>query len=143
LLGRAGTGSTAKAAASPPQVVRELLTSLPGVVPNNTLSLIRVTIPGHVALAPHRHPGFQTAYIQSGQIEYRVYRGIARIYETGGAKLVRTISPGQTGQIRTGQYVVETPNLWHSATNTTGKPVIVLTAALLASGQPRAVPVTP
>ena len=54
----------------------------PPGAPGRTLGLSRVTIPPHTALAPHRHPGDQIAYIERGTLTYTVRTGVVRIFLT-------------------------------------------------------------
>ena len=69
----------------------------------------------------------------------KVYRGPA----DGSQTLVRTISAGQAGSIGPGEWLVETPSVWHAGGNRGTKPVEILLAALLSSKQPVAIPVKP
>jgi quercetin dioxygenase-like cupin family protein len=55
---------------------------------------------------------------------------------------VRTISAGQTGQIRAGQWIAEQPSDIHRAANNGGDPVVIYLATLLKTGAPAATPVT-
>jgi quercetin dioxygenase-like cupin family protein len=55
---------------------------------------------------------------------------------------VRTISAGQTGQIRPGQWIVEQPSDIHQAANNGADPVVIYLATLLKTGAPPATPVT-
>jgi quercetin dioxygenase-like cupin family protein len=141
-LGRmSASGSTAPVAVRTP-----LAAGMPSWVKGYQLSLFRVTIPAHYKLAPHRHPGMTTAYISSGRIDYTVYRGkvvVSRGAADGTQTTVRTIGPGQTGAIPAGDWIVEYPGTWHSASNPTGKQAVVLQSTLLIAKQPVAIPVTP
>jgi hypothetical protein len=55
---------------------------------------------------------------------------------------VRTIKAGQTGRIRSGQWIVEQPSDVHEAANLGATPVVVYIATLLKTGAPPATPVT-
>jgi hypothetical protein len=136
-----GRGST------PPAAVRiPLATGFPGFAPGRQLTLMRAEIPAGTTFAPHRHPGMQAAYIVSGTLGYTVYRGSVKVYRgvaDGSQKLVRTISAGKSGSIGPGEWIVESPSLWHAGGNHGKKPVVVLIAALLSSNQPVAIPVKP
>jgi quercetin dioxygenase-like cupin family protein len=111
-----------------------------------TLGLTRVVVPGGVALALHRHPGTQIAYIDKGTLTYTVRRGPAVKVWTGNAekspKLVRTIKAGQTNVIRQGEWIVETPAMVHFGANKGTKEVVILLSTLFRDGQPSAIPVT-
>lgn len=110
-----------------------------------TLGLSRVTVPVGARLAPHFHPGTQTAYIEKGTLTYSVKTGSVRVYR-GAAdqapKLVRRINAGQTARIRAGQWLVEKPGAQHSAANLGDGRISILVATLLESGKPPAVPVS-
>src|SRR3954463_8810937 len=82
----------------------------PRGAPGRTLGLSRVTIPAHTALAPHRHPGYQIAYIERGTLTYTVRTGVVRIYRgaaDASPRRVRTLRAGDTARIRTGEWLVE------------------------------------
>jgi quercetin dioxygenase-like cupin family protein len=138
---------TGRGESTPPAAVRiPLAAGLPSFAPGRQLTLMRVEIPPGAAFAPHRHPGMQIAYVLSGTLSYRVYRGSVKIYRgpaDGNQRLVATITAGRSGQIEAGEWFVETPGLWHSGGNTGKKRVTLLTAALLSSKLPVALPVKP
>jgi quercetin dioxygenase-like cupin family protein len=110
-----------------------------------TLGLSRVTIPARTALAPHRHPGYQIAYIERGTLTYTVRTGVVRVYR-GAAdatpQLVRTIRAGETGRVRAGQWVVERQGDVHFGANRGRRPVVILLATLFTTGSPASIPVT-
>jgi len=138
---------TSHGSSTPPAAVRiPLATGFPSFAPGRQLTLMRVEIPPGTAFAPHRHPGMQIAYVVSGTLTYRVYRGTVKVYRgpaDGAQTLVRTISAGHGGSVGPGEWFVETPNLWHSGGNEGKKPVTLLAAALLSSKLPVAIPVKP
>src|SRR3712207_3251588 len=91
-------GSEAREAQAP---AREALAQVvnPRGAPGRTLGLSRVTVPAGTALAPHRHPGYQIAYIQRGTLTYTVRTGVVRIYRgpaDASPRLVRTLRAGET-----------------------------------------------
>jgi mannose-6-phosphate isomerase-like protein (cupin superfamily) len=147
LAGLAVFLGTSRGSSTPPAAVRiPLATGFPSFAPGRQLTLMRVEVPPGTAFAPHRHPGMQVAYVVSGTLTYRVYRGAVKVYRgpaDGTQKLVRTISAGHSGSIEAGDWIVETPSLWHSGGNEGKKPVTILTAALLSSKLPIAIPVKP
>ncbi|HUZ29525.1 MAG TPA: hypothetical protein VMU90_09815, partial [Solirubrobacteraceae bacterium] len=111
-------------------------------VTGRTLGLSIVTIPAGVKLPLHFHEGTQVAFIQTGILSYAVKSGQVRVMSglaDQGPKPVRTISAGQTGEITTGQWIVEQPSTIHSAQAKTK--VVVLLATLLKTGAPPATPV--
>ena len=110
-----------------------------------TLGLSRVTIPARTALAPHRHPGYQIAYIERGTLTYTVRTGVVRIYRgaaDASPRLVDTIRAGETGRVRAGEWVVERQGDVHFGANRGRRPVVILLATLFTTGSPASIPVT-
>jgi quercetin dioxygenase-like cupin family protein len=102
-----------------------------------TLGLTRVTIPAGAQLAPHTHPGTEIARIERGTLTYTVDRkGSVPVYrgDAGSARKVRTIRPGQTARLRTGQWIVEQPGMVHHAANKGSSPVVILLSSLFPNG---------
>lgn len=136
----AGTVAVAQGGGDP---VREPLAAQKNPIgaKGRTLALSRVTIPAGAALALHHHTGTQIAFIAQGTLTYTVKQGKVVVH-AGSAEdptTVRTITAGQTGQIKTGQWIVEQPSNHHMAQNKgTGKIVIYL-ANLLPNGDPPSV----
>jgi quercetin dioxygenase-like cupin family protein len=97
-----------------------------------TMRLSRVTVPAGAELAWHHHPGTQISNIEEGTLTYTVRTGQVRVMRGDAAKprLVRTIKAGQTGAIRSGEWIVEQPNVIHRAANR-GKADVVITLATL------------
>jgi hypothetical protein len=128
-----------------PTVTREVLTTTkPAGAPGYTLYLVRVTAMPGAVLAKHYHPGTQSAYVESGSVQYTVYKGTARIYR-GPAdvtkKPYKTITAGHAGTLQAGDWLVESTPLVHSAKVTSPGPFVVLLSALLKTGAPLAIPV--
>jgi quercetin dioxygenase-like cupin family protein len=109
--------------------------------PGYEMDLARYTIPPHAKLAPHHHPGMQLAYIESGTLTYTVIEGTVTVHAIDGS--TRTIGPGQTGQIRTGEWLTETPEIVHFGANETDQPISILASSLFVQGDPPAIVVTP
>src|SRR3954470_19219152 len=117
----------------------------PPGAPGRTLGLSRVTIPAHTALAPHRHPGDQIAYIERGTLTYTARTGGVRIYRgaaDASPRLVRTLRAGQTGRVPVGEWVVERQGDVHFGANRGRRPVVILLATLFTTGSPASIPVT-
>jgi hypothetical protein len=137
----------AAAPASPPQAVRvDLASGLPAFAPGYRLALTRAVIPAGGAFPPHRHPGMQVAYIQSGTLHFTVFRGVVKVYRgnaDGSERLVRTLTAGQAGSIVQGEWLVETPAVWHQGANRGHKAVVILLATLLRAHEAPAIPVKP
>jgi quercetin dioxygenase-like cupin family protein len=132
---------------APPHATRvDLASGPPALAPGYQLSLKRATIPAKAAFPPHRHPGMQVAYVQAGTIRYTVYRGEVHVYRgnaDGSQKVVRTISHDQTASIHAGEWIVETPSLWHAAANPGTTQAVILVSSLLRANQPGTIPVKP
>src|SRR4051794_32994992 len=128
------------------QAVRESLAQVvnPVSAKGRTLGLSRVTIPAHTALAMHRHPGTQIAYIQSGKLTYTVKTGAVPVYH-GAAdqkpRLVRTVRAGHSGRVPAGDWVVERPGTIHFGANNGSRPLVILLATLFTDGSPPSIPV--
>src|SRR3954447_7237345 len=128
------------------QAVRESLAQVvnPVGAKGRTLGLSRVTIPAHTALALHRHPGVQIAYIQSGTLTYTVKTGAVPVYH-GAAdqkpRLVRTVRAGHSGRVPAGDWVVERPGTIHFGANNGSRPLVILLATLFTDGGPPSIPV--
>ena len=149
LLPAAGAAahSMAAGAQSDQAPTREALAQVvkPPGAPGRTLGLSRVTIPAHTALAPHRHPGDQIAYIERGTLTYTVRTGVVRIYRgpaDASPQLVDTIRAGQTGRVPAGDWVVERQGDVHFGANRGRRPVVILLATLFTTGSPPSIPVT-
>lgn len=113
--------------------------------PDRELALTRVNVPAGAQLPPHRHLGTQIARIAKGTLTYTVLKGsvtIRRGAADGNERVVRQIRAGQTGKIRTGNWIVEQPNVHHRARNTGSGPVVIYMATLFPKGAPPSVPVT-
>jgi hypothetical protein len=128
-----------------PTVAREILaTSKPANAPGYTLYLVRVTAMPGALLAKHFHPGTQDAYVVSGSVRYTVYQGVARIYRGAAdtaTKPYKVITPGHSGTLVAGDWLVETTSLVHQAQVTSAGPFVVLISALFKTGQGLATPV--
>jgi quercetin dioxygenase-like cupin family protein len=139
-------GRPASAASGPIARRIDLATGLPSFARGYRLSLTEAVVPPGAAFAPHRHPGMQVSYIESGTLTFTVFRGSVNVF-TGqpgtSQKLVRVLRAGQTGSITTGEWIVETPHLWHKGANAGRTPVIILLATLLREDKPPAIPVRP
>ena len=117
----------------------------PPGAPGRTLGLSRVSIPARTALAPHRHPGDQIAYIERGTLTYTVRTGVVRVYRgaaDASPRLVGTVRAGQTRRVPAGDWVVERQGDVHFGANRGRRPVVILLATLFTSGSPPSIPVT-
>ena len=124
----------------------DLAAGLPSFAPGYRLSLTEAVLPPGAAFPPHRHPGMQVAYIKSGTLQFTVFRGSVPVFsgQPGTTqKLIRVLRRGQTGSVRAGEWIIETPSLWHRGANAGRKRVVILLATLLREHEPAAIPVTP
>ena len=141
-----GAGALAAVRATPAPVQRIPLAAAdnPTGGKGRTLGLTKVLIPAHAAIALHRHPGTQVAYIASGTVTYSVRKGgVTVMSETPGESpnQVEKIGPGQSGKIAAGEWIVEQPNTVHSGANNTAKPVVIYLATLFPIGSAPSIPV--
>jgi hypothetical protein len=140
------SGGGASAASAPTAQRFDLAAGLPSFARGYRLSLTEALVPPGAAFAPHRHPGMQVSYIESGTLQFKVYRGQVKVF-TGppgsSQKVVRVLRAGSTGSIKAGEWIVETPSLWHRGANVGRKRVVILLATLLRADSPPAIPVTP
>jgi quercetin dioxygenase-like cupin family protein len=134
-------------AASTPQPQRiDLAAGYPSFAHGYRLSLTEAVLPPGAGFPPHRHPGMQVAYVQSGTLQYTVFQGRVKIFRGHPGRsqtLVRVLRSGQTGSIKAGEWIIETPGLHHKGANMGRKRVVILLATLLRSNKPPAIPVTP
>lgn len=113
--------------------------------PGRTMVLSRVVVDPGAKLALHHHLGTQVARIVKGTLTYTVRRGAVEVRRGEADQdpvLVRRIAAGQTGRIRTGQWIVEQPSDIHEAANRGSVPVVIYLATLLKTGAPPSTPVT-
>lgn len=116
-----------------------LSVSRPANAPGQVLYLTRVRIAPKSRLTEHFHDGTQIASVQSGVLTYRITSGTVTI--TGRNGTVRTVTGPRTVRIRAGESLVESAGLTHYGSNATSKPVVILTAALIAEGAGLSTPV--
>jgi quercetin dioxygenase-like cupin family protein len=140
------TADTATPSSAPKAQRVDLAAGSPSFARGYRLSLTRAVIPPGAAFPPHRHPGMQVSYVESGVLQFKVFRGSVPVYSgtpDGSQKLVRVIRAGHTGSIETGQWIVENQHLWHQGVNAGHATVVILLATLLRSNEPPAIPVKP
>lgn len=129
-----------------PGAVRNALaqTSVVQGAPKRTLVLSRVVIDPGAQLALHHHLGTQVAHVMKGTLTYTVRKGSATVSEgesDAEPRVVRTIKAGQTGRIKSGQWIVEQPSDVHEAANRGTVPVVIYLATLLQTGAEPSTPV--
>lgn len=120
--------------------IREVLvTGKPAAAPGKLLELQRVTIPAHVKLPVHMHPGMQAAWIASGTLHYTIVHGEAQITRApvgGTPSPPESFTDGSETDLHPGDAVVEKEGLIHYAENQTDAPVEIFIASLLTQGMP-------
>jgi len=97
------------------------------------LGLSRVVIQPGAKIPLHYHEGTQVSYIQSGTLTYTVATGSVNVMTGPGddGTLVRKIKAGQTGKIKAGQWIVESPSEHHRANNFGNSKIVIYLANLL------------
>lgn len=130
-----------------PTAIRNALAQTSKVqgAPGRTMVLSRVLVEPGAKLATHHHLGTQIARVQSGVLRYTVRRGsvvVRRGESDQSPTVVRKIEAGQTGSIRSGEWIVEQPSDVHEATTGSAEPVVIYIATLLKSGAPPSTPVS-
>jgi Cupin domain len=144
--GVAQAGRTASASSAPQPQRIDLAAGYPSSARGYRLSLTEAVLPPGAGFPPHRHPGMQVAYVQSGTLQYTVFQGRVKIFRGhpgSSQKLVGVLRAGQTGSIKAGEWIIEIPSLHHKGANTGHKRVVILLATLLRSNEPPAIPVAP
>lgn len=136
-------GAEGTPAATPAAVVREVIAEgEPAAAPGQSLDLVRFTIPPHITLPVHTHPGMQTAWLVSGELIYTVVEGgevqITRAASGGTPAATEVLTPGNSTTFHPGDAWVEPAGMVHFAENAGDEPVIIIVASLLASDQPPA-----
>jgi quercetin dioxygenase-like cupin family protein len=130
--------------AAAPAVVREVLSQgEPAAAPGRVLQLVRFLIPAHAKLPVHTHPGMQTAWLESGVLQYTVVQGGPITITRAGAGEgtpgpIETLSAGQTTTFHAGDSWAEPEGMVHFAENASDEPVVILVASLLVEGAPAA-----
>jgi quercetin dioxygenase-like cupin family protein len=112
----------------------------PGKAPGQILELVRVTIPPGGTLAPHRHPGMQIVYVESGSIRYTVVAGSIKVRRAaladGTAGPVEVVRAGQTVDVNAGDSLVETRHMVHAVANSGTQPAVLLDSSLFDADRP-------
>jgi quercetin dioxygenase-like cupin family protein len=130
---RAGSSS-----AEPAAIVRDDLgRTVPAAATGQELGLWRYTIPPGSVLEPHTHAGPQIAHVIRGELEYTVISGEGAIVAADGTST--PIGPG-TYVLRTGESVIENPDMVHFGANRGRRPVELMAATLYPEGAPIAIP---
>jgi quercetin dioxygenase-like cupin family protein len=123
-------------------VTREVLASgYPTQNQPQILELVRYIIAPKTKLPIHSHPGMQIERVEAGTLTYTVVEGQAKVTKADGTELV--IEKGETIQLTVGDSLVEPGGMIHYGENQTDSPVILLSASLFDTNQPKTILVDP
>lgn len=123
-------------------VTREVLASgYPALDQAQILELVRITIAPSAKLPVHIHPGLQIVQVESGILTYTVVEGESKITRADGTEVI--LASGETTELMPGDSLVEPAGMIHFGENKTDSPIVLLSASLLESDQPKAILVEP
>ena len=112
---------------------------LPDTAPGLRMGLWQVTLPGYTAAPPHAHLGYQIIYVSQGTEGYHIISGAAEVHRVDGT--VEAVATGDTFELMTGDWIVETPGMEHEAWNAGAETVLNVAATLFPDGAPLSVAV--
>ncbi len=136
IAGVAAQDATPDATPASGAVVRDVLAEgTPGAAPEDALQLVRYTIPPHIALPAHTHPGMQVSTVVSGTLMYTVVEGEAYLTRADGTAEVITPESGEVA-IEPGDALVEPAGMVHFGRNAGDEQIVLLTASLLEADEP-------
>jgi quercetin dioxygenase-like cupin family protein len=119
-------------------VTREVLASgYPTQQSKQVLELVRYTIAPRTKLPTHSHPGMQIERVEAGTLTYTVIQGEAKVTKANGTEVI--LQKGRSIKLTVGDPLVEPAGMTHYGENPTNKPVILLSASLFDSNQPKAI----
>ena len=144
-----GTVKMARCQETPPPVnaytqavTSEVLASgYPNDAQGRILELVRYTILSGANAPPHIHPGMQIGRVEFGTLTYTVVQGSAKIIRVNRTEEI--LQAGQTTLLRVGDSVVEPGGMVHYTKNESASIVILLSATLFDTKQPKAIPIHP
>ena len=112
---------------------------LPDTAPGLRLGLWEVVIPAHSVAPPHVHLGYQIINVTGGTLGYHIISGTAEVHRADGT--VEPVTTGDTFELNTGDWIVESPGMEHEAWNAGDTTVTNSAATLFPDGAPLSVPV--
>jgi steroid delta-isomerase-like uncharacterized protein len=118
-----------------PIVAAILGRGLPNDAQGKVLQLERITLAPGATIPTHVHPGAYVIHVDSGALEFTVVKGEAELTRAGGVD-PELISAGGGVVAEAGDTIFENGGVVHTAGNPGTTPVVLLTAALLAAGEP-------
>ena len=118
------------------EVIRDVLAEgTPDADPEDALQLVRYTIPPHIQLPAHTHPGMQVSTVESGTLLYTVVEGEAYVTRADGTEETITPESGEVA-IEAGDAIVEPAGMIHYGRNGADEPIVLLTASLFEADEP-------
>jgi quercetin dioxygenase-like cupin family protein len=123
-------------------VTREVLANgYPTQDQQKILELVRYTIAPNTKLPIHSHPGMQIERVEAGTLTYTVVEGTAQVTKADGRELI--LQKGETIELTVGDSLVEPAGMIHFGENQTDNPVILLSASLFDTNQPKTILTSP
>lgn len=107
----------------------------PANAPGNELELDRLTIAPGGVIPTHVHPGAYVLYVESGAFGFTVVKGDAQ-FAKAGLTTPQELQAGVETVGHAGDAFYENGGVVHTARNAGTTPVVLLTAGLLANGEP-------
>jgi quercetin dioxygenase-like cupin family protein len=145
-LGAIGGGIATAAMVRATAVERDVLSRIvnPRGADGRTMYLQRVVVPAGAKLPLHMHDGSQIAGITSGTLRYTVVKGgkvkVVDMDSVGQVpKVIHTILPGETYDVKAGEGVVEPSGMQHKVEALPGEDVVIYVSSLLENGKPLSV----
>jgi steroid delta-isomerase-like uncharacterized protein len=137
-----GANAVAEATVAPdatppaePIVAAILGSGLPDDAPGKVLQLERITLAPGAIIPTHVHPGTYVIRVDSGTLDFAVVKGAVELTRAG-AMDSEPIPAGGEVVVEAGDTIFENGGVVHTAGNPGTTPVVLLTAALLAAGEP-------
>ncbi|HEY9610071.1 cupin domain-containing protein [Allocoleopsis sp.] len=119
-------------------VTREVLANgYPTQDQKQILELVRYTIAPRTKVPTHTHPGMQIQRVEAGTLTYTVVKGEAKVTKANRTELI--LQAGKTIELTVGDSFVEPAQMVHYGQNKTNSPVILLSASLFDSSQPKSI----
>jgi len=135
----AATPAAIPGASQPPTLREDLGSTLVATADGQRLGLWHVRIAPGTKLSPHLHPGYQVARITAGTLTYSILAGEALVIRADGT--TETHGAPEVLTLRTGDTVVESPELQHFGANDGSVEVEIYTSTLCTDGEAPSIPV--
>jgi quercetin dioxygenase-like cupin family protein len=128
------------------EVVRHILAETPSAEAAGwEMILSRVVVPPGKELAPHTHPGLQSAVIHQGKLTYTVYSNEVQVVRgaASGQGRKEVVRAGSSTLFEPGDSLTEPQGMVHAAANRGKTPVVIYLSSLFPVGAPASSPATP